>query len=58
MQVQTNTQTTHGKKDNILTKNEKSRESVEEGVEQNEEERMFEGCGVVKIMEGIENHTK
>ncbi|KAK2381294.1 hypothetical protein QL285_068904 [Trifolium repens] len=54
MEVQSNTQTTPEEKDNILTKNEQSGENVEEGVEQNEEERMFEGCGVVKTTEEIE----
>ncbi|KAK2360708.1 hypothetical protein QL285_085946 [Trifolium repens] len=54
MEVQSNTQTTPEEKDNSLTKNEQSGENVEEGVEQNEEERMFEGCGVVKITEEIE----
>ncbi|KAK2412513.1 hypothetical protein QL285_047698 [Trifolium repens] len=47
MEVQINTQTTHDK-DTILTNNEECEESVEEVVENNEEERMFEGCGVVK----------
>ncbi|KAK2363396.1 hypothetical protein QL285_088385 [Trifolium repens] len=54
MEVQTNTQTTHEEKDNILTNNEQCGESVEEGIEQNKEERIFEGCGVVKIVEEIE----
>ncbi|KAK2447375.1 hypothetical protein QL285_006739 [Trifolium repens] len=53
MEVQTNTQTTH-EKDNILKKNEECGESVEEVVEKGEEERMFDGCGVVKIFEKIE----
>ncbi|KAK2397515.1 hypothetical protein QL285_059082 [Trifolium repens] len=54
MEVQTNTQTTFEEKDNILTKNEKCGESVEESVEQNEEERMCDRCGVVKIVKEIE----
>ncbi|KAK2388016.1 hypothetical protein QL285_061737 [Trifolium repens] len=53
IEVQTNTQTTH-EKDNILKKNEECGESVEEVVEKGEEERMFDGCGVVKIVEKIE----
>ncbi|KAK2447230.1 hypothetical protein QL285_006609 [Trifolium repens] len=52
MKVQTNTQTTH-EKDNILKKNEECGESVEEVVEKDEEERMFDGYGVVKIMKEI-----
>ncbi|MCI50011.1 hypothetical protein A2U01_0071255, partial [Trifolium medium] len=52
MEVQTNTQTTTDEKDNIL--NEECRGSAEEGVEKSEEERMFEDCGVEKIMEKIE----
>ncbi|KAK2454538.1 hypothetical protein QL285_002086 [Trifolium repens] len=53
MEVQTNTQTTH-EKDNILKMNEECGESVGEVVEKGEEERMFDGCGVVKIMKEIE----
>ncbi|KAK2451731.1 hypothetical protein QL285_010761 [Trifolium repens] len=53
MEVQINTQTTQ-EKDNILTKNEECGESVKEVVEENEEETMFGGCGVVKIVEEIE----
>ncbi|KAK2392089.1 hypothetical protein QL285_065487 [Trifolium repens] len=53
IEVQTNTQTTH-EKDNILKKNEECGESVEEVAEKGEEERMFDGCGVVKIVEKIE----
>ncbi|CAJ2642640.1 unnamed protein product [Trifolium pratense] len=52
---QTNTQTTPDEKDNIL--NEESEESVE-GVENNEEERMFEGCGVKKIVKEIDTPHK
>ncbi|WJX48813.1 hypothetical protein P8452_35329 [Trifolium repens] len=52
-EIQTNTQTTH-EKDNILKKNEECGESVEEVAEKGEEERMFDGCGVVKIVEKIE----
>ncbi|KAK2378720.1 hypothetical protein QL285_066599 [Trifolium repens] len=53
IEVQTNTQTTR-EKDNILKKNEECGESVEEVAEKGEEERMFDGCGVVKIVEKIE----
>ncbi|XP_045812434.1 putative uncharacterized protein DDB_G0290989 [Trifolium pratense] len=50
---QTNTQTTPDEKDNNPMKNEESGESVK-GVENNEEERMFEGCGVKKIVKEID----
>ncbi|MCI47487.1 hypothetical protein A2U01_0068729, partial [Trifolium medium] len=45
---QTNTQTTLDEKDNILPKND---ECVEEDVEKNEEERIVEIGGVVKVIE-------
>ncbi|KAK2378999.1 hypothetical protein QL285_019274 [Trifolium repens] len=51
MEVQTNPQTTHEKENNLT--NEECGECVED-VEKGEEERMFEGCGVVKITEEIE----
>ncbi|XP_045799664.1 transcription factor SPT20 homolog [Trifolium pratense] len=50
---QTNTQTTPDEKDNNPMKNEESGESVKD-VENNEEERMCDGCGVEKIVEEIE----
>ncbi|KAK2419032.1 hypothetical protein QL285_041170 [Trifolium repens] len=50
MEVQTNTQTTHEKVNN-LKKNEECGQSVEECVETHEEETMFKGCGVEKIAE-------
>ncbi|WJX16945.1 hypothetical protein P8452_06917 [Trifolium repens] len=53
MEVQTNTQTAH-EKDTILKRNEECGESVKEVVETNEKETMFDGCGVVKIVEKIE----
>jgi hypothetical protein len=53
MKVQINTQTTH-EEDAILTKNEECGESAKEVVEKNEEETMFDGCGVVNIVEKIE----
>ncbi|CAJ2656454.1 unnamed protein product [Trifolium pratense] len=46
---QTNTQTTPDEKDNNPMKNEESGESVK-GVENNEEERMCDGCGIEKIV--------
>ncbi|XP_045819323.1 probable E3 ubiquitin-protein ligase bre1 [Trifolium pratense] len=50
---QINTQTTPDEKDNNPMKNEESGESVK-GVENNEKERMFEGCGVKKIVKEID----
>ncbi|KAK2406473.1 hypothetical protein QL285_042194 [Trifolium repens] len=50
-EIQTNTQTTHEERDDTLTKNEECGESVEECVETHEEETMFNGCGVEKIVE-------
>ncbi|KAK2417680.1 hypothetical protein QL285_039953 [Trifolium repens] len=50
MEVQTNTHNIHDEKENNLT-NEECGKCVEEDVEKNEEERMFEGCGVVEKVE-------
>ncbi|MCI31056.1 hypothetical protein A2U01_0052267, partial [Trifolium medium] len=55
MEVQTNTQTTPDKKNNILPKNEEYGECVTECVEKSEEESMSNGCGVEKI--GEENQA-
>ncbi|CAJ2654977.1 unnamed protein product [Trifolium pratense] len=51
MEIQTNIQTIPDEKDNIL--NEECKGSVE-GVENNEEKKMCDGCGVEKTMKEIE----
>ncbi|WJX29993.1 hypothetical protein P8452_18580 [Trifolium repens] len=51
MEVQTNTQTSHDKKDSIIPKSEEYGECVEEDIEKNEREIMSQGYGVMKKME-------